>query len=95
MPNERYYKKALEAILMVPNFQVVGGRSESSPMEKVKTIAETAKAGGDIDPFIEFLEQFDPGEVEDDEEADTLVCGNCDAELEDGLVCQECGTENE
>lgn len=67
MPNERYYTKALKTILMVPNFQMTTSVSESSPMEKVKKIAEVALAGGDLQPFEDFLAEFDPAEEAVDE----------------------------
>lgn len=94
MPNERYYKRVLKALEMVPNYQVMGSASESSPMEKVKTIVETAKVGGDIEPFIEFLDSFDPAEVEDDEEEE-LECGACGETLGNSMTCDACGAENE
>jgi hypothetical protein len=63
-----YYVEALEIIKMVPQFQLTTSISESSPMEKVKKIADEALAGNDLKPYRTFLESFDPEEEDDGEE---------------------------
>lgn len=70
MPNERYYKRLLQTILMVPSFQITGSVSESSPMEKVKALAQIGLDEGDFEPHREFLENFDPEEEAEEEDDD-------------------------